>query len=312
MAKVSILIPACNERFLKQTVDGLFAQADGEIEVIVALDGPDQQWPLPVERPGLHLVHYLKRLGMRAMINAAAQMATGEYLLKTDAHCLFGPGYDKILATHCDEHWIVIPSRYSLDAENWQINVTGKARIDYHYLSSPVGGLLNRGDFSMHGVEWRDRARRRRDKPEYEIDEQMSYQGSAWFMSRRHWDWLGGYSETGYGTFTNEAQELGNKTWLGLEDGRVMTNKLTWYAHLHKGHQYGRMYSQSQSEIRRGQRYCADYWLHNRWDRRIRDLDWLIDRFWPVPDWPGNWQQMRAEGFGPETFKFVPKVEAPV
>lgn len=56
MAKVSILIPSRNERFLPQTVDDIFAKAAGDIEVVAVLDG---YWPDPIlkDRPNLILVH---------------------------------------------------------------------------------------------------------------------------------------------------------------------------------------------------------------------------------------------------------------
>ena len=313
MIKTSVLIPSCNERFLKQTVDSLFATAAGEIEVIVMLDGPDQQWPLPEERPGLLLVHQLKRIGMRPAINCAAQLATGYFLMKLDAHCLLSDGWDDVLQKDCADNWIIIPPRYSLDPVNWCIEKNGKMRRDYHYLSSPIGGLLKRGDYTMHGVEWWERCKARVNKPEYDLDETMSGQGSCWFMSREHWDRLGGYHpEAGYGLFINELQEIGNETWcLG---GALMTNKRCWYAHLHKGHQWGRMYHLDQTESRNGQLFCSDFWLHDRWKQpdKVRSFESMIDHFWPVPDWPDNWKALNASGFGPDTFKFVAKkIEEP-
>jgi len=298
MAKVSVIIPARGERFLAQTIDDLFSKAAGEIEVIAVLDG---YWPDPplVDRQGLTIIHRGAARGMRQAINAAAQVARGEYLMKTDAHCMFAPGFDVALSANCDGDWMVIPSRYSLDAENWDILQTGKSRVDYHYLSCPITGLKERGDYTMHGVQWNDRARQRRDKPEFDIDDEMSFQGSCWFMSAGHFrNFLGGMDETGYGTFSQEPQEVGNKTWLG--GGRVTVNKKTWYAHLHKGKQYGRGYSIGKREIEHGHVYSAVYWMGNKWAKRAHDLEWLIDKFWPVPDWPTDWKAIHASGFNPD------------
>lgn len=110
----------------------------------------------------------------------------------------------------------------------------------------------------------------------------------SWF-----WGFLGGMSEVGYGTFTQEPQEIGMKTWLG--GGAVKVNKKVWYAHLHKGRTYGRMYHQDRAEVVRGHNYSADYWMNNRWEKRIHDVEWLIDRFWPVPTWPVNWKEVEGE-----------------
>lgn len=287
--KVSVLIPARNERFLIPTVQDLLQHATGDLEVIAVLDGywPDE--PLPDDKR-LIVLHHGQPRGMRAAINHAAAVAKGDYLLKCDAHCSFETGFDEVLAAECEENWLVIPRRDRLDAETWTRQETGKPVIDYHYLSCPI---TNKEGYSMHGAIWNARTLARLDKPEYEIDETMSFQGSCWFMSRKHWDWLGGMFEDGYGTFTQEPQELGNKTWLG--GGQVMVNKRTTYLHLHKGKKYGRGYTQDRAEVKAGHLYSARYWMHNQWPERVRDLEWLVDRFWPVPTWPDDWQVRRDE-----------------
>lgn len=145
----------------------------------------------------------------------------------------------------------------------------------------------------MHGAVWNQRTVERMGDNKYDIDETMSFQGSLWFMHRDWWNFLGGMSEEGYGTFSQEPQEIGNKTWLG--GGAVMTNKLTWYAHLHKGKTFGRMYSVSSREILAGHKYSGEYWMGNQWEGRIHDIDWLVDRFWPVPTWPEDWRERRFE-----------------
>jgi len=283
MTKLSVIIPARNERFLPETVADIFAKAAGEVEVIVALDG---YWPVPIlpDRPNLILVHPGASRGMRWGINACAAVARGEYLMKTDAHCMFAEGFDETLKADCEDNWIVIPRRYSLDAETWTLRP--KKPVDYHYLDCP---LTNKEFFQFHGLIWPERARER-SGPEYDIDDTMSWQGSMWFMSRRHWDWLGRMSEEGYGTFSQEPQEIGNKTWLG--GGAIKVNKKTWYAHLHKGQQYGRGYSISGNMVRQGHEYSARYWMSNSWPGRVHDIEWLVEKFWPVPTWPDDWREL--------------------
>ncbi len=79
MSKVSIIIPSRNERFLPQTVDDIFRNAAGDIEVIVVLDG---YWPDPIlaDRPNLTLIHFSQARGMRPAINAGAAAARGRAL----------------------------------------------------------------------------------------------------------------------------------------------------------------------------------------------------------------------------------------
>lgn len=291
MSKLSVIIPSRNEQFLPITIDDIFKHATGEFEVIATLDG---YWPDPVieDRPNLKLVHHAKARGMRGSINSAAAVATGDYLLKCDAHCTFAEGFDEVLKADCEDNWIIIPRRYSLDPDKWEPRFE-RTPIDYEYLSFPwdYEGYGKGHDPGLHGTVWRQRAKERRDVM---IDENMSFQGSCWFMLRNHfWNNLGGMQEEGYETFIQEPQEIGLKTWLG--GGKIMTNKNTYYAHLHKGKRFGRGYFMDKREVRRGAAYSNDLWMFDRWDDRVYDLEWLIDRFWPVPLWPDNWKEIRDE-----------------
>src|SRR3990172_6113558 len=139
MKDVSIIIPARNEVFLQKTVSDLLTKAEGDIEVIVILDG---YWPTPqlVEDDRLKIIHRGKPLGMRAAINAGAAIAKGKYLMKCDAHCMFAQGFDILLAADCQDNWVVIPRRYALDAEKWEIFENPKYPIDYMYLSKELHG----------------------------------------------------------------------------------------------------------------------------------------------------------------------------
>jgi len=293
MSKVSIITPSRSERFLPQTVNDLLTKATQEVEVIAVLDG---YWPDPIlpDHPNLTLIYFSEPRGMRAAINAAASIAKGEYLMKCDSHCMFAEGYDEVLKADCDDNWIVIPRRHSLDAENWAIQENGKAGRDYHYLCYPNPHKDH--DIGIHGIEWPERSRERRDNPEYDIDDTPSFQGSCWFMKR---DWftnfLNGMSEVGYGTFSQEPQEIGMKTWLG--GGSVKVNKKTWYAHLHKGKQYGRGYHQNKEEIVKAHNWSAWYWMNNLWEDRIHNFEWLIQKFWPMPTWDECWLEDWGKAF---------------
>ena len=289
--KVSVVIPARNEIFLEKTIQDILLKARGEIEIIVVLDG---YWPTEFEvtggqerrvfhneivnDPRVIYIHNGKSMGMRAAINNAVAIATGEFIMKSDAHCMYAEGFDITLKQyHTEDNMITIPRRKRLDADKWEIQHLGKPDIDYEYLSSPEGA-------GVKGSIWTERILERLGKPEYDIDENMSFQGSCWFMTRQHYtDRLGGMDDVNYGTFVREAQELGLKTWLG--GGRVMINKKTWYAHLHKGKTYGRMYYLNQKAMIEGEKFCDDYWFNNRYPAAVRDLAWLIEHFAPVPGW---------------------------
>lgn len=285
--KLSILIPSRNEIFLSHTINDLFKNAVGDIEVIAVLDG---YWPapLPEDRPNLILLHRGVPMGMRAAINGAAAIAKGDYLMKCDAHCMFAYGFDEVLLKDIQDGQVVIPRRKRLDAENWTIQDVGKPDIDLHYLCNPMN---NKDGFSMHGAIWPAMDKTRLD---IAIDETPSFQGSFWLMSAKHFrNFLGGMSEEGYGGFTQEPQEIGMKTWLG--GGQVVVNKNTWYAHLHKGTKYGRGYFQGRNEIAAGHTYSAKYWMNNRWSQRMHDMEWFVDKFSPMPTWDSNWKEQWAQ-----------------
>jgi len=287
MAKVSVLIPSRNERFLAQTVDDVLTKAAGDVECIVCLDGYWPEPPLP-NYDNLVIIHRGQAQGMRPAINAAAAIAKGDYLMKCDAHCMFDEGFDEILKADCEDDWIVIPRRKRLDAENWCIQDVGKPDVDYNYLSFPD----NPADFGgpgLNGRIWTQRALERTD-PKYDIDEELSFQGSCWWMKRDYFYYLELMDDENWGPFWNEAQELGFKAF--LSGGKVMRNKKTFYCHLHKGKRYGRGYRMDNRWAKQGATY-ANRWLHEdkMWHKQKYPLSWLIERFMPMPHWPGDWKE---------------------
>jgi glycosyltransferase involved in cell wall biosynthesis len=271
MAKVSIILPSRNEPYLKNTIDDLLAKAKGEIEIIAILDGWWEDADKFSEDSRVSYIHFSESRGMRAGINAGASMARGEYLLKLDAHCMVGEGYDEILKANMKENWVVVPRRYPLDPENWKIEerTDNKYPLDYMYLSR-----------DLHGVVWKERDLARKD---IMLDDTMSNQGSCWFMSKKYFEWLELMDEITYGTFWNEFQEIGLKCW--LSGGEVKVNKNTWYAHWHKPGSFGRGYKLPEGEKERTQA-MVDKWMSLKmFSKQIHDIKWLVDKFAPVPTW---------------------------
>jgi len=291
---VSVIIPSRNSPFLARTIQDILEKSVDEIEVIVNIDEklPD----IKVEDSRVTYLHPETPIGLRKGINACVAVAKGKYIMKTDDHCLFGPRFDRILVeAHLDDKWIQIPRRYSLDAENWCINYARPYR-DYMYIDFPRKGKAH--DDGMHGVEWYERQRERTD-PKYDIDDTPSMQGSCYFMTKNHFDnFLHGLEEypvpgeVGYGQFSQESQEIGFKTWLG--GGAMKVNKKTFYAHLHKGKTYGRMYNVPgwNDYTVKASAWSAEYWLNNRWEGIVHDFEWFIDTMFPnMPSWPANWKE---------------------
>lgn len=292
MGKVSIIIPTRNEQFLPQTVADLLAKATGEIEVLVSLDGYWPDPPLPEDKR-LIQIHRGQWRGMRPGINAGVACSRGDYVMKIDGHCSVAEGFDEALVADCEDDWLVVPRRFSLDAASWGPKLD-RPVVDAHYLSYPYERPDDK-TCGLHGNVWKERAAARKDVL---IDDEMSSQGSCWFASRKHWDRvLGPMGQGGgYGTFAQEFQEIGMRTW--LSGGRVVVNKKTWYAHLHKGKKFGTGYGFSNAqwkswaaEKEAARLFTIDHWMQNRWAERKHDMGWLVDKFWPVPGWPEDWRE---------------------
>lgn len=283
---ITIVVPCRDELYLDKTISDIFDKATGEIEVIVVYDNCWNN-PAPPDDPRLTIIHWNERRGLRAAINAAAEIGKGDYLMKVDAHCMFAKGFDEVLAKDCKEDWVVIPRRYSLDADRWEVKQDRPA-IDYMFLAFPF--IDENKQLGFHGKNWLERGRERHD---LDIDETMSFQGSCWFMPMKYFrDLIYPMDEANYGLFIGEPQEIAMKVW--LSGGRVMVNKKTWYAHLWKGREYrqkfreryGREYTRvGLKERKRGNAYSLDYWFFDRWKNAKHDLAWLIERFMPVPTW---------------------------
>ena len=181
---LSIIIPSRNEKYLEKTIDDVLEHAEGEIEVLVMLDGyrPDPEIP---GKPGVSYHYFENPVGQRACVNWGARLAKGEYIMKLDAHCSMGQGFDVILSEECDYYWTVIPRMYNLDVEKWkpkyfentQLAIKRGKLNDYMFL-----GLNSKGELRTHYYP-----RNIRDdlhNNDRLIDDTMSCQGCCFFMHK--------------------------------------------------------------------------------------------------------------------------------
>lgn len=285
---VSVIIPSRSAQYLRQTVNDLLTKAEGEVEVIVVYDG---RWPEPDEMlpddPRIIQMHHGEihnNYGMRASINAGVRLSSGEYLLIIDEQCMIDQGYDVKLAADCKDSWVVIPRRKRLDAESWSLIQDGRPDIDYMQVDYPYQRPYDK-TCGLHGAEWK-----RPERANLMIDSTPTMQGSCYFMSRKWWDKVvGPLDDENYGNFTQEAQEVSFKTWFA--GGRVVVNKKTFYAHLHKGKR-GKGYGFSNEQYKRhlegtekGRLYCIGHWINHP------KFKWYIDElFAGSPGWE-NWEE---------------------
>ena len=264
---VTIIIPSRKEPYLSKTIKDLLVKAKGEIEIIVVLDGYWEKAEDIVIDPRVNYLHFATSKGMRACINAGVLLAKGEYILKTDAHCLFAKGFDEQLVKDCEKHDVIVPRRYRLDPEKWEVIEDGRPPVDYESLD-PV---------DLHGVRWEEKAIERKDVM---IDEIVSAQGSCWFTPKKHFESVEGLDEDSYGKFFLEFQEISFKTW--LSGGRVLVNKNTSYAHWHKTD--GRGYSLD-NDREKAVEFMQKWRDDKAWSKQELKFESLIKKFSDMPGW---------------------------
>ena len=95
MTSLSVIIPSRNEAFLGNTIQSILENIRGNTEIIVVLDG---QWPVePIpDHERVTMIYHPVSVGQRAACNEAARVSTAKYVMKLDAHCAVGEGFDRI------------------------------------------------------------------------------------------------------------------------------------------------------------------------------------------------------------------------
>jgi glycosyltransferase involved in cell wall biosynthesis len=277
---VTVIIPSKTEKFLDNTIRDVLKNATGEIEIIPVLDGYD------CERIDDPRVHYIlqepsKNTQKRHGINRAVAECKGEYVMALDAHCMVAPGFDEQLVKDHQPNWVQVPRRNRLDAENWclQTQCDDRPPIDYEYIM--YRPLIGNDDMGLHGFKWDARTLARQH---IMIDDILTFQGSCWFMTKE-WFRKMGFMDLRYTGWGQEAEEISFTTW--MNGGECKVNKNTWYAHLHKGKKYGRMYWMSRDENRRSYAYSSELWLKKNKEFMIS----LFEKFMPLPGWPPDWKE---------------------
>ena len=278
--RLSVIMPGRKEPYMQRTIDSFLeaSRLANDVEIIAVLDGP---WITGLTHDSRVKQVMLKEpQGMRGAINAGLSYATGDYILKVDAHCAFAPGFDKTMIEACQDDWLMIPRRYSLNDALWGPQKINDPR-DYHYLLYPAAGQMTPHNWGCQHKPW--------------IDDTMTYQGSCWMANREQFMKRVGYLDdrvTTYGTFVAEQLEVGLKYWLG--GGEVKVNKKTWYAHLWK---MPRHYITGEFEIKSSWKanwqWATRHWINDEEPGMVRPFSWLVEKFWPVPSWPEDRNQWR-------------------
>lgn len=307
MPDLSVIIPAREEEFLQRTIEDILANAEADTEVIAICDG---YWPEPpvLDHPKVTVVHHTVSIGQRAATNEGARISQAKYIMKADAHCAFGKGFDRILIKDCKYDWTMIPTLYNLHAFDWKCLSCGNQtyqgfkpksckqcqhnELERVMLWEPRKGkgpyVSWRFDNQMHFKHWRKHCKRPEAKGDFV--ETMSFAGPCFFIHRdRYWE-LGGCDEA-HGSWGQFGTEWACKTW--LSGGKLITTRKTWFAHLFRtGNFKGAFgggssfpYPISGRAQEYAKKYSRDLWLNDKWPGAKYPLSWLIDKFKPIPDW---------------------------
>jgi glycosyltransferase involved in cell wall biosynthesis len=291
MSKVSILIPSRNETcktnsnktVLQQTVSDVIQKATGDFEVLVMFDGePYQELP---DHPNLTIFYNKESIGSKTCINNLVSLAKGKYIFKLDSHCMVSEGFDEALQSPMEDNWVVTPRFYVLNAEEWKWQ--NDKFYDYFYLPCP---LTDPRQFRFQaGGHWKERTR---EKLDITLDENMKLHGSTFFMSKQFFTDCLEKLDNAIDNSSGEDIEISLKTWLGPWDGKLMVNKNAWYAHMHKGGQHPRGYPMSSSQIHTTYDWIAKHWMRDEEPNMVHKLEWLVEKFMPVPTWPENFKEL--------------------
>lgn len=305
---LSILIPARNEMFLAKTVENILENMEGNTEIIVVLDGAFANPPLPVHSK-VKVIYFPESIGQREATNQACRISKAKYVMKVDAHCAFDKGFDVKMIKEMKDNYTLIPVMYNLHAFDWVCKKCGNrwyqgptpTKCFKNYDATEVNEECDSTEFERE-MKWQKRENRRsmyyrfdntlhfqywndfKNRPEANepLPPTMSIQGSCFMLTRKKY-WELDICDKNHGSWGQQGVEVACKTW--LSGGEVRVNPNTWYAHLFRtqGGDFGFPYPNP--GIDRAREYSRDLWFNNKWPLAKYKLEWLINKFAPVPDW---------------------------
>lgn len=295
--KLSILIPAKNEEFIGLTIQNILENIEDETEIIAVLDGYTSSIPDIPEHERVTVIKLNEGVGQRAATNLACKLAKGKYVAKTDAHCAFAKGFDRILLEDMQDDWTVVPVMRNLHAFDW---VCEDGHRRYQGPSGPCEcGKPTKKDIKWIGKESPQSTaytfdktlhfqyhNEQKKKQEGDLVETMSLQGSFFMLSKDKY-WELNVCDESYGSWGAQGTEVACKTW--LSGGRVICNKKTWYAHMFRtqGGDFGFPYEQSNRQVENARETSREQFQRGTWPHAKRSIWWLIDKFKPE-QWKGT------------------------
>ena len=305
MPDLSVIIPARREMFAAKTAENVLANARGDTEVILVLDGAWADPAVP-DHPRLKVIHHSQAIGQRAATNEGARLSQAKYIMKLDAHCAVDEGFDVKLMADCQPDWTMIPSMHNLHAFDWVC--AGCGHRSYQGVQPKQCEQCQQESAHTMDVIWKPRENRltvswrfdknlqfqywknhsKRPEAQGPLIETMSFIGACMFLERERFWALGGMDEA-HGSWGQFGTEWALKTW--LSGGKLISTRKTWFAHMFRTGNFSANggsswpYPITQGEIDRARAYSRDLWLNDRWPLAKHKLAWLVEKFCPAPDW---------------------------
>lgn len=298
---LSVLIPARNEMFLSRTVEGVLKNIRGNTEVIVVLDGA---WADPPVRSDdrLTIIYNKKALGQRAATNQACRLSKAKYVMKLDAHCIVDEGFDVKMMALMKDHYTMVPVMYNLHAFDWVCQKCGDRQ--YQGPSEKYKKCDKCDGERVKEIVWKPRLNKKttayrfdkdlkfqywgdykeRQKSQGDLGDSLSILGACFMLTRERY-WALNICDEGHGSWGQQGTEVSLKTW--LSGGEVKINMTTWFSHMFRtqGGDFGFPYPLSGGDVDRARRYSRGLFLDGKWEKAIHPLSWVLDKFYPVPDW---------------------------
>ena len=250
---ISVIIPARQEPYINKTIESLYDNASGEIEVIVVLDGENADID-PRAKVILHPVPLGRRVGM----NEGAAIAKGEYLLHIDAHCSMTPEWDKKLQEVCTENTLVVSSVAAMNEKTWE-----KKPKHYYTFVSLDKNLIE---------HWWGKYKK---LPDCAVTEEtMALTGCGWMIRNDYYWKLGGCDES-LGQLGHLGPEWALKVW--CNSGRLILRTDVFCGHVFACHSK-KIQPYSPQRI-------GDIDFRDRMYAKYSDkIEWLKEKFDP-PGW---------------------------
>lgn len=323
---LSIIIPARNEEWLAKTVETLLENIEGNTEIIIIEDG---QWSSPgiPQDPRVTVVFLPESIGQRAAINLGVKLSSAKYIMKLDAHCWVSKGFDRELMSNAPYEYTIVPRMYNLHVFNWVCRKCGNKWYQgpqpKHCMLDKSAGKVGRDenpdcdnttefdrevvwkpkkspetdamlfDTNLQFKYW-SRYKRRQDPDINKVVPTMSCLGACFFMHRERF-WETGGCDEGHGSWGQQGTEHAMKAWTGpgKDPNRgLYVNRKASFAHMFRtqdGFKFPYPMTNEQQEFAR--QYSQKIWKENAWPLATRDLNWVLEKFKPIPYWHDQEQQ---------------------